>query len=340
MTAQASPEGLTVVLCTYMGERFLEAQLRSIEEQTVLPDAVIISDDGSTDATFLIAQAFRARTTIPTTIEQNAPRIGFADNFLKASQLACTEWVAFCDQDDIWLPHKVERCKVEMADPDVTLIVHRATLINETDREIGRFDQQIAGFTRLPPLSLDPWETYFGFSMVWRRSLLDLVDPGRRPISYIRDTGEGMAHDRWICFLATVCGTVVQLPERLAHYRQHGSNLYGAKVLQPVKPGRATRLYWNDRRISATRRLVEIVAEFDPEVAAGFARFDRAKAERQYRRGLKHLLARRRSYLKSGWRALAAVALGLLAGRYNGIGRGGFRRKPFLADLGAGLGKP
>src|SRR5215467_9273459 len=102
---------VTILLCTLNGERFLSEQLASLERQTFKNWKLIASDDGSSDRTKSILQAFKASYE-PGKIELiDGPRRGAPANFLF---LACrknlvSEYYAFCDQDDIWEADKLAR---------------------------------------------------------------------------------------------------------------------------------------------------------------------------------------------------------------------------------------
>ena len=103
---------VAILLGTYNGERFLEAQLDSLESQTARHWKLYVSDDGSTDATLDIIQRYQSKWSADKIQYQLGPQKGFAQNFLS---LACdpdikADYFAFCDQDDVWLPEKIERC--------------------------------------------------------------------------------------------------------------------------------------------------------------------------------------------------------------------------------------
>jgi glycosyltransferase involved in cell wall biosynthesis len=112
-------------MATYNGARFLREQLDSIATQTLLPYELVICDDGSTDATLEIAGQFAKEVSFPVRIYQNESNLGFADNFLKAASLCEGDWIAFSDQDDIWLPHKLATVSRRFND-GVLLVLHPA----------------------------------------------------------------------------------------------------------------------------------------------------------------------------------------------------------------------
>ncbi|MBO5437339.1 MAG: glycosyltransferase [Thermoguttaceae bacterium] len=99
---------ISIALCTFNGERFLQEQLDSLAAQTRLPDEVVVGDDGSTDRTLEILEAWAKTVPFPVRIQINERTLGPAKNF-ETTILRCSGDVIFmCDQDDVWLPEKIE----------------------------------------------------------------------------------------------------------------------------------------------------------------------------------------------------------------------------------------
>src|SRR5882672_1499287 len=95
---------VSIAMATYNGARFIAEQLQSISNQTAPPSEVVICDDHSTDSTIEIATQFAAKAPFPVRIEKNTERLGYRSNFMKAAHLCKSDFVAFSDQDDVWLP--------------------------------------------------------------------------------------------------------------------------------------------------------------------------------------------------------------------------------------------
>ena len=99
----------SVALCSYNGERYIGKQLESILFQTLPVDEIVICDDGSSDNTLSIVNAIRSQTDILIRLYVNDKNIGCRANFQKALGLCIGDIIFFSDQDDIWIPDKVER---------------------------------------------------------------------------------------------------------------------------------------------------------------------------------------------------------------------------------------
>src|ERR1700721_581226 len=98
---------LSIALCTYNGERFLPEQLRSIGEQSRLPDELVGCDDASTDRTLGIIEDFARQAPFPVRIEVNAANSGSTPNFAKAIGMCKGDSIVLADQDDVWVPSKL-----------------------------------------------------------------------------------------------------------------------------------------------------------------------------------------------------------------------------------------
>jgi glycosyltransferase involved in cell wall biosynthesis len=218
---------ISVVMATYNGSRFLLPQLESIQRQTLPPSELIISDDASTDDTYDLALDFAKTAPFPTLVMRNSQRLGYIENFFRALTHARFEYIAFCDQDDIWHPQKLARCLDALLQSNAVLCTHTSNLIDENSHLIGSFAQGIAKDQIFPPLTLPPWGLYYGFTELFDARLLSLIPAALRGIDYFNPK-QLLAHDRWVYFLACCFGNVVALSQPLTDYRQHQSNIFGS----------------------------------------------------------------------------------------------------------------
>jgi glycosyltransferase involved in cell wall biosynthesis len=218
--------GTSIALATYNGGRYLAAQLESLANQTTLPAELVISDDCSTDNTIIVARSFAARAPFPVRIIESESRLGFRDNFMRAAHSCEGALIAFCDQDDIWEPNKIEVMERVFEDPQVLLAYHNATLISAKGATLGKLYRNGQRQRVFEPLTRHPWLVAPGFMQVFRRELTEYSV--HHSESYDVDwPGQPLAHDRWFLFLASVFGRVVYVGEPLVRYRQHSGNVYG-----------------------------------------------------------------------------------------------------------------
>lgn len=233
MSSSASPmPTVSIALASYNGARFIEAQLRSFADQTRPPDQVVIRDDGSTDNTAAIVASFAATAPFAIDFAYNAQRRGYSRNF-EGAVAACTGDIVFLsDQDDVWLPEKIETIIAAFAhDPAQQVFVNDQIL---TDGEL-----QHAGITKLSNLAnlgigaeglIEGCCTAFRRS--WSTALLPI--PASAETLVERRT---MSHDRWLNELAMLLDLrgVVTIP--LQYFRRYGSNTTDWLVSEPRRTG-------------------------------------------------------------------------------------------------------
>lgn len=229
-------------MATFNGARFLPEQLRSIAAQTLMPAELVVSDDGSTDTTLDVVRNFARDAPFPVRILDKTERLGFADNFLFAVEHCRHDYVAMSDQDDAWLPGKIETAVARMEADGSLLSLHRLMVANEALEPQGIFDQDIRGDARFGPLELDPYVTGWGNTMVFRREIAHLVLRSRRPRQF--EQSIPLSHDTWIYVLSAALGPVSHIAEPLILYRQHGANVYGMQPSRRLHRWRAVNTLW------------------------------------------------------------------------------------------------
>jgi len=219
---------VSVVIATFNGQPFIREQLNSILSQTVLPSEIVICDDGSSDGTVEEIKSFGATSPVLIRLYLNEKRLGYSDNFLKGARLSRCEFIAFCDQDDIWSSQKLEKCLAFIAENDVALCAHTARLVDENGKFISIMGQKIRRTGLIAPRTIDPWGMFAGFSQIFHRSILEIIPADQRGID--SNTFEKiLPHDRWTYFLASHFCKIGVINEPLVNYRQHSRNTYGIK---------------------------------------------------------------------------------------------------------------
>lgn len=219
-----------VAMCTYNGMPYLEQQLLSLLAQQRVPDQLVIFDDGSNDGTWEFLQSWAKGVSIPVKLHQNAIRQGVVKNFEAAVQALSTDLIFLCDQDDVWLPNKIDlMAKVFESDPNVLLAHTDAQLVDADahDLEISLF--KALGLSRQDRDLVQAGDAFLvlcsrnlvtGATAVFRRSLLEMALPF--PPCWL--------HDEWLAILAAATGRVVLLDVQTIQYRQHARNVVGMPV--------------------------------------------------------------------------------------------------------------
>src|SRR5215207_2518174 len=98
---------ISIALCTYNGEQYLQQQLDSFVAQSRPPDELVVCDDRSTDRTVPIVEDFAKRAPFRVELVINETNLGSTRNFEKAIGLCTGDIIFLADQDDVWLPEKL-----------------------------------------------------------------------------------------------------------------------------------------------------------------------------------------------------------------------------------------
>ncbi|MBS1804166.1 MAG: glycosyltransferase family 2 protein [Acidobacteria bacterium] len=218
---------ISIAMCTYNGSGYLGEQLDSIAAQTMLPFELIVCDDGSSDSTLEIVTDFARTVSFPVKIYRNEDRLGSTKNFEKAISLCAGELIALCDQDDRWVPEKLERLSLEFQqDASVGAVFSDGQLIDEDGRtnknrlwHVFRFwEKNQREFRAEGPFRLLCHGDFItGATMMLRTSLRPVLLP--IPRSWI--------HDAWLAWMVALRCRVSFVADCLIEYRVHRSQQIG-----------------------------------------------------------------------------------------------------------------
>ena len=219
-------------MCTFDGAAYLQPQLDSLLAQTRLPDEIVISDDGSTDATMKTLEAFAVaggNRGIDVRVSRHASNIGFVQNFSSALRRATGEVVFLCDQDDVWRHDKLALMAARFTDDPELLLLHSdARLVNAAGESLD-----CSMFDALQMTAAEKHAIHAGraFEVVMRRSFVTGATAALRRdvIAMALPIAPDWIHDEWLTAVASAAGKVDFIDAPLIDYRQHGSNQIGAR---------------------------------------------------------------------------------------------------------------
>jgi glycosyltransferase involved in cell wall biosynthesis len=189
-------------------------------ETDAITAELIICDDTSSDATVDIIRRFSETAPFSVKLVVNEQRLGWRSNFLKAASLCVSEYIAYCDQDDIWLPDKLAIVQSHLEKKRPLLLQHGYRTIDSTGALIS------GPLTYEHLASNDPWVHSYGLNQVFHRSLVEFFDLWELSKDHFH-ANEKMAHDQFVFFLSSLLGQTVTIKNVLLYYRQHGNNVVG-----------------------------------------------------------------------------------------------------------------
>lgn len=141
----------TIVIATYNGQEFLSEQIDSILNQTKLPEEIIFVDDCSDDDTKKIILNYASLIKlkgINVHVTEQKKNVGYIKNFFNGIKQATQEIIFLCDQDDIWLPNKIEKYTTFFLNNSNILALHGNTnVINKagdvTKENFQEYDKEL-----------------------------------------------------------------------------------------------------------------------------------------------------------------------------------------------------
>lgn len=212
-------------MSTYNGEQFLEEQIKSIQNQTVKEWTLLIRDDGSSDRTPDIIEQFATKDTRIHFINKDCRQnFGVIKNFFTLLKYQQADYYFFSDQDDIWLPHKLEISLKEAKKYDNSsplLIYTDLKIVNKSLETLHEsmivFQSDHANTSLLEELTEN---TVTGGTSLINHALAELW----------KDDSGLLMHDWFLALIAASMGNLIYINEATELYRQHESNVLGART--------------------------------------------------------------------------------------------------------------
>ena len=221
---------LSIALCTCEGSFYLPEQLESLVGQSFLPGELVVFDDASSDNSAELIEAFAGRAPFKVRLALNEKRLGAVNNFSQAISLCRGDYVALCDQDDIWLPDKLELTMQRMKEAEeaygktTPLLVHTDLKVIDSAGII--IAPSFMKLRKLKPAQDDPLKILCaqnfvtGCTVLINRPLIDAAIP-------IPESA--MMHDWWLALVAAARGKIIYEPQATVLYRQHEKNVIGSR---------------------------------------------------------------------------------------------------------------
>ena len=222
---------IDILMSTYNGEEFIEAQIDSILSQDLNEFRLLVRDDGSKDGTAEILRSYSLADSRVVIVKDEKGNIGPARSFLSLLKCSTSDFFMFADQDDVWLPGKISS-SLRRIEELVTAGGSTRPTVFFTDLVVCDKELKTISDSFWQYQSLDP-----EISHDWRRLLVQNVVTGCTMIgnAAARQAAlpfalEEMFHDHWVAVNVARSGIVDYDKTATVLYRQHSENAEGASA--------------------------------------------------------------------------------------------------------------
>ena len=228
---------IAILMATYNGERYLPEQIDSLLAQTYKDWHLYIHDDGSKDNTLALIKDYAQHFPQQISLLDYPPQGGACKNFLSMFERVDADYYMFCDQDDVWLPEKIEMSYQLMREaershaPGTPVLVHTdLTVVDENKNVIS------PSFWRYSRVYPRWFKHYYDYAALNPVTGCTMLFNGKAKETVCRTYDAATMHDSWVTFsVAAANGIIECLDTPTILYRQHRQNTLGAKDASTLK---------------------------------------------------------------------------------------------------------
>jgi len=226
---------IAILLAAYNGEKYIAEQIESLLSQTEKNFVCYVHDDGSTDSTINILKKYELMFPEKIVILNYSSTGGAKNNFLSMLANVEEDYVMFCDQDDVWLPNKIEKTfktmvlSEEKFESAPVCVFTDMYVVDENLRVISDsfLKRMKKNPTKISVLQLLCNNVVAGCTLMINKQCIELS-------RFYQDANNIRMHDWWCALVAATCGYLVFLDAKTSLYRQHSVNVIGASHNQFV----------------------------------------------------------------------------------------------------------
>lgn len=228
---------ISIIMATYNSSSFMDEQIQSLLNQTVPFEKLYIQDDYSSDDTLLILEKYRRQQPDRIFISQLEKNSGNPKhNFYSLMSRIQDQYIMLCDQDDVWLPDKIEKTLAKIKELEkvygvaTPLLVHTDLMV--VDKNLCPINNSFriamnADYNRTQLKDQIIQNTLTGCTAMYNYALSQLIR--KKEPSYM------VMHDWWLMLIASAFGHIDHINDQTILYRQHGSNEVGAKDVRTLR---------------------------------------------------------------------------------------------------------
>lgn len=226
---------IAILMATYNGAEYVGEQLDSILNQSSENWTLYIHDDGSNDDTRNIINQYARRYPEKIVVIEGPSTGGAKTNFFYLMKEVTADYIMFSDQDDFWLPEKIEKTYakcLELENGHLDEPVATFTDLKVVDQKLKVISEKMSSYQTL---NMDNTE----FNKLMIQNIVTgctmMINRTCRDISLkCKDYDQVIMHDWWCALVASYFGKIGYVDESLILYRQHGDNSVGAKDVHDV----------------------------------------------------------------------------------------------------------
>ena len=215
---------IDVLLATYNGEKYLKEQIESILNQTYSNIRLVISDDCSKDNTREVLKQYENNPKVE--IHYQEKNLGYVKNFEYLLNQVKNDLYMLSDQDDIWLPEKIEKSVEKIKNENADLVFGDLEVVDENLKTIYpsfnkfmKLDKKIKKYINSYKVNY-LYNCVTGCTTISKKEWIEKIIP-------IPVDSKYLIHDHWIGIIIGCSGKLAYMPERYIKYRQHGNNQVG-----------------------------------------------------------------------------------------------------------------
>ena len=218
-------ETVDILLATYNGEKYISEQIESILNQTYKNIRLLISDDCSTDNTRTILREWVEKDERVFLCEQ-PKNLGYIKNFEFLLNQVESPLFMLSDQDDVWLPEKVEKSIEILNKENADLVFGDLEVVDENLNTIYPSFGDFMLLNIKIKKEIGSYKVNYLYNCVTGCTILSKKEwiPKILPVP---SKSKYVAHDHWIGLMIALEGKLAYMPEKYIKYRQHGNNQIG-----------------------------------------------------------------------------------------------------------------
>ncbi len=223
---------IDILLSTYNGQKYLKEQLDSLLSQTYQDFKIILRDDGSTDNTLeIITNYIHNYPEKFLLLDNKNTNLGSTNSFFYLLKNSSSEFIMFCDQDDVWNNNKLEifleYYNRYVSDKTKPVLIHSAADV--VDSNLNKLNQATQLFNK--------YKDGMKHTLIWQIFQNDvtgctlMINAAMRNIVNKIDFSQHkvIQHDWFLAQIAYCYNSKYYIPEKTIKYRQHAGNVIGVK---------------------------------------------------------------------------------------------------------------